>query len=132
MYNFKAIVADETAIAEFTFFTKAGQKITGHSCSDVMQKFEATDKTKLPVELVNTIGKNHIFQIQFSPNTQKGAGRFIVNDVLDIQPTSEQGNAGLMTNASINKDKGADTQLAISTILTIKDSTSKDKSIPGM
>ncbi|GJU24125.1 DNA helicase [Tanacetum coccineum] len=114
--------ADSTATAEFTFFTKAGQKITGHSCSDVMQKFEATNKTKLPVELVNTIGKNHIFQIQFSPNIQKGAGRFIVNDVLDIQPTSEQGNA----------DKGADTQLATSTILTIQDSTSKDSSIPGM
>ncbi|GJR12828.1 nucleic acid-binding, OB-fold protein [Tanacetum coccineum] len=131
-YNFKATVADGTTTAEFTFFTEVGQKIIGHSCSDVMQKFEATDKTKLPVELVNTIGKNHIFQIQFSPNTQKGAGRFIVNDVLDIQPTNEQGNAGLMTHASINKDKGADTQLATSTILTIQDSTSKDSSMPGM
>ncbi|GJU76322.1 DNA helicase [Tanacetum coccineum] len=93
-YNFKATVADSTATAEFTFFTKAGQKITDHSCSDVMQKFEATDKTKLPVELVNTIG--------------------------------------LMTHASINKDKGADTQLATSIILTIQDSTSKDNSMPAV
>nr|GFA08196.1 hypothetical protein [Tanacetum cinerariifolium] len=62
-YNFKAIVADGTTTAEFTFFTKAGQKITIHSCSDVMQKFEATDRIKLPIELVNTIGKKHIFQI---------------------------------------------------------------------
>nr|GEW84695.1 helitron helicase-like domain-containing protein [Tanacetum cinerariifolium] len=65
-----------------------------HQHRDVMQKFKATARTKLPVELVNTIGKKHIFQIQFSLNTQKGAGRFIVNDVLDIEPTSEQGNAG--------------------------------------
>nr|GEW82236.1 hypothetical protein [Tanacetum cinerariifolium] len=86
MYNFKATVVDGTTTAGFTFFTKAVQKITGHSCSDVVQKFKATDKTQLPVEFVNTIGKNHIFQIQFSPNIQKGAGQFIVNYVLDIQP----------------------------------------------
>ncbi|GJX30769.1 DNA helicase [Tanacetum coccineum] len=125
-------VADGTVTAEFTFFTEAGEKIIGHSYSDVMHKFETTDKTKLPVELVNTIGKNHIFQIQFSLNTQRGAGRFITNDVLDIQPTNDQRNAGLMTHASINKDKGADTQLATSTILTIQDSTSQDSNMPGM
>ncbi|GJW11330.1 DNA helicase [Tanacetum coccineum] len=130
-YNFTATVADGTATAEFTFFTEAGQKIVGQSCSDVMQKFEASDKTKLPVELVNTIGTNHIFQIQFSPNTHKGAGRFIVNDVLDIQTTHEQQDAGLMSHASINKDKGLDTQLATGTVLTIQDSTSKDSSMPA-
>ncbi|GJZ34010.1 DNA helicase [Tanacetum coccineum] len=119
-YNFTATVADGTATAEFTFFTEAGQKIVGQSCSDVMQKFEASDKTKLPVELVNTIGTNHIFQIQFSPNTHKGAGRFIVNDVLDIQTTHEQQDA----------DNGLNTQLATGTVLTIQDSTSKDSSMP--
>ncbi|GJV96897.1 nucleic acid-binding, OB-fold protein [Tanacetum coccineum] len=44
-YNFKATVIDGTATAEFTFFTEVGQKITGHPCSHLMQKFEATDKT---------------------------------------------------------------------------------------
>nr|GEX02196.1 DNA helicase [Tanacetum cinerariifolium] len=48
-YNFRATVADETATAEFTFFTAAGQKITGHPRSHLRQKFEATDKTQLPV-----------------------------------------------------------------------------------
>ncbi|GJT92833.1 DNA helicase [Tanacetum coccineum] len=130
-YNFKATIADGTTTVEFTCFTEAGQKITRRSCSDVMQKFEATDKTQLPVELVNTIGKNHIFQIQFSPNTPKGAGQFIVNDVLDIQPAGEQENLGLMTHASTSKEKGADTKLATSTVLTSQDSTSKDSSMPG-
>ncbi|GJZ45860.1 DNA helicase [Tanacetum coccineum] len=54
-YNFKATVIDGTATAEFTFFTEVGQKITGHPCSHLMQKFKATDKTQLPIEMVNTI-----------------------------------------------------------------------------
>ncbi|GJR91986.1 nucleic acid-binding, OB-fold protein [Tanacetum coccineum] len=124
-YNFKATVTDGTATAEFTFFTEAGQKITGHPCSHLMEKFEATDKTQLPIEMVNTIGKKHIFQIQFTPSTQKGAGRFIVNDVLDIK------SAGLMINESTSKDKGVDTESSTSTALTTKDSTNEDKSIPG-
>ncbi|GKD08550.1 DNA helicase, partial [Tanacetum coccineum] len=45
MYNFKATVTDGTATTEFTFFTEAGEKITGHSCSHLREKFEATDKT---------------------------------------------------------------------------------------
>ncbi|GJR08537.1 nucleic acid-binding, OB-fold protein [Tanacetum coccineum] len=125
-YNFKATVADGTATAEFTFFTQAGQKIVGHSCSDVIQRYQATDKTQLPVELVNTVGKNHIFQIQFSPNTQKGARRFIVNDVLDIEPANERTNAGFLPHTPINKDKGVNTEFTTQTVLTIEDSSSKD------
>ncbi|GJV02996.1 nucleic acid-binding, OB-fold protein [Tanacetum coccineum] len=82
-YNFNATVTDATSTAEFTFFTEAGEKITGNPCSHLMEKFETTDKTQLPVEMVNIVGKKHIFQIQFAPSTQKGAGRFIVNDVVN-------------------------------------------------
>ncbi|GJR22637.1 DNA helicase [Tanacetum coccineum] len=67
LYNFKAIVADGMATAEFTFFTDTGQNIIGHPCSHLMQNFEATDKTQLPIEMVNTIVQKHIFQIQFTP-----------------------------------------------------------------
>nr|GEY69729.1 hypothetical protein [Tanacetum cinerariifolium] len=56
VYNFKATVTNGTATAEFTFFTESGEKITGHPCSHLMEKFEATDKTQLPIEMVNTIG----------------------------------------------------------------------------
>ncbi|GJV30357.1 DNA helicase [Tanacetum coccineum] len=93
-YNFKVTVADGTATAEFTFFTAAGQKITGHPCSYLKQKYEPTDTSQLPVEMVNTIGEKHIFQIEFDPSTQKGAGRFIVNDILDINPPIEKRNTG--------------------------------------
>ncbi|GKA89715.1 DNA helicase, partial [Tanacetum coccineum] len=68
-YNFKATVADGTATAEFTFFTAVGQKITGHPCSHLKQKYETTDTSQLPVEMVNTIGEKHIFQIEFAPST---------------------------------------------------------------
>ncbi|GJS49151.1 DNA helicase [Tanacetum coccineum] len=76
-YNFKVTAADGTATAEFTFFTAAGQKIIGHPCSYLKQKYEPTDTSQLPVEMVNTIGEKHIFQIEFDPSTQKGAGVFI-------------------------------------------------------
>ncbi|GJU45743.1 DNA helicase [Tanacetum coccineum] len=93
-YNFKVTAADGTATAEFTFFTAAGQKIIGHPCSYLKQKYEPTDTSQLPVEMVNTIGEKHIFQIEFDPSTQKGAGRFIVNDILDINPPTEKRNTG--------------------------------------
>nr|GEW96301.1 DNA helicase [Tanacetum cinerariifolium] len=130
-YNFKAIVTDATATSEFTF-TEAGEKITGYPFSQLMEKFKATDKTQLPIEMVNTIGKKHIFQIQFSLSTQKGAERFIVNDVLDIKSAVEKRNTGLMINESTNKDKGVDTESSTSTTLTTKDSINEDKSIPEL
>ncbi|GJU16749.1 nucleic acid-binding, OB-fold protein [Tanacetum coccineum] len=131
-YNFKATVTDATATAEFTFFTEAGEKITGHPCSHLMEKFETTDKTQLPVEMVNIIGKKHIFQIQFAPSTQKGAGRFIVNDVLDIKSTVEKTNIGLMINESTSKDKDVDIESSTSMALTTDDLTNEDKSIPDI
>ncbi|GJY05974.1 hypothetical protein Tco_0371914 [Tanacetum coccineum] len=54
---------------------------------------------------------NAVFQIQFTPNTPKEAGEFTVVDVLDIQSAIETKNIG--------------------TSATTKESTKKDKSIPG-
>nr|GEZ07707.1 hypothetical protein [Tanacetum cinerariifolium] len=131
-YNFKATVTDGTATVEFTFFTEAGEKMIGHTCSHLREKFKATDKTQLPIEMVNMIGKKHIFQIQFASSTQKGSGRFIVNDVLDIKSPVEKRNIGLMVNESTSKDKGVDTESSTSTSLTAKDSTNEDETIPSM
>ncbi|GKA06643.1 DNA helicase [Tanacetum coccineum] len=64
-YNFKATVADGTATAEFTFFTAAGQKITGHPCSHLKEKCETTDTSQLPVEMMNEIGENTSFKSSF-------------------------------------------------------------------
>ncbi|GJR27119.1 nucleic acid-binding, OB-fold protein [Tanacetum coccineum] len=131
-YNFKATVADGTATAEFTFFTAAGQKITGHPCSHLKEKYETTDTSQLPVEMVNAIGEKHIFQIEFAPSTQKGAARFIVNDILDINPAAEKRNTGQMINQSTSKDKSVATELATSTAPATIDSTNKDTGVPGM
>nr|GEZ41233.1 hypothetical protein [Tanacetum cinerariifolium] len=54
-YNFKATITDGIATAEFTFFIEAGEKMTCHTCSHLKEKFEATDKTQLPIEMVNMI-----------------------------------------------------------------------------
>ncbi|GJW01098.1 nucleic acid-binding, OB-fold protein [Tanacetum coccineum] len=37
-YNFKGTTTDATTIAQFTFFTNVGEKITGHSCSQLAQR----------------------------------------------------------------------------------------------
>ncbi|GJZ91853.1 helitron helicase-like domain-containing protein [Tanacetum coccineum] len=39
-YNFKAAVTDGTENAQFTFFTNAGYKITGHPCTQLAQKYQ--------------------------------------------------------------------------------------------
>ncbi|GJR23424.1 hypothetical protein Tco_0971951 [Tanacetum coccineum] len=88
--------------------------------------------SQLPVEIVNIIGQKHVFQIEFAPSAQKGAARFIANDILDINPAAEKRNTGQMRNELTSKDKGVDTEFATSTALTTTDSTNEDKSMPGM
>ncbi|GJT05817.1 DNA helicase [Tanacetum coccineum] len=76
---------------------------------------------------------------KFVESAKNGAGRFIVNDILDIQTPIDKQSAGdklATTSASplnqlANKDKAADTQLATTLAPTVKESTSKDKDIPG-
>ncbi|GKB39499.1 hypothetical protein Tco_0884441 [Tanacetum coccineum] len=71
-----------------------GEKITGHSYSQVAQKYKETGEQRFPTEIVNTIGKKHIFQIRYALSTQRGAGAFIANDVLDIQLAIQTEDAG--------------------------------------
>nr|GEY44114.1 helitron helicase-like domain-containing protein [Tanacetum cinerariifolium] len=115
-YNFKDTVSDATAIAHFTFFTKAGEKITGHSCSELAAKYKGIDQRQLPIEVVNIIGKKQIFQIQFTSFIRQGSGQFTVIDILDIQPPIETKNIG--------------TTLDASTFETTEESTGKGKNIP--
>ncbi|GKC96583.1 nucleic acid-binding, OB-fold protein [Tanacetum coccineum] len=139
-YNFKDIVADGTATAQFTFFTNLGEKITGHPCSELAQKYKATNQQQLPIELVNIIGKKHIFQFHFTPSMQKGAGKFIVDDILDIQKVVETQHIGTMLATSSFATTGESTGksidlpgVAMSTSSSIpgNDSNKKDKGITG-
>ncbi|GKE82209.1 nucleic acid-binding, OB-fold protein [Tanacetum coccineum] len=116
-YKFKAAVTDGTATAQFTFFTKAGEKITGHPCSQVAQKYKETDEQRLPTEIVNIIGKRRIFQIHYTPSTQRGAAAFVADDVLDIQPT-------IQTEAS-------GTAIAATSATPSKETASKEKHVTG-
>ncbi|GKC15018.1 hypothetical protein Tco_1011800, partial [Tanacetum coccineum] len=42
-----------------------------------------------PTEIRDIIGIKHVFQIHFLTSTQKGAGEFIVDDILDMHPAVE-------------------------------------------
>ncbi|GKD74818.1 hypothetical protein Tco_1333100, partial [Tanacetum coccineum] len=68
--------------------TEAGQKITGLPCAHLMQKFKATDKTQLPIEMVNIIG------LMINESTSKDKG---VDTELSTSTT-------LTTNDSTNED----------------------------
>ncbi|GKB03399.1 nucleic acid-binding, OB-fold protein, partial [Tanacetum coccineum] len=115
-YNFKAKVTDGSAIAKFTFFTKAAEKIDGRPCSKLAEKYRGTNQQRLPSEIVCINGKKQIFQVQYTPSTRKGAGEFTVVDILDIQPAIETQHIGAV--------------LATSTSTATEASTSKDKGIP--
>ncbi|GKC54819.1 nucleic acid-binding, OB-fold protein [Tanacetum coccineum] len=112
-YNFKATVSDATAVAYFTFFTKAGEKIIGGPCSELVAKYKSMDQRQLPIELVKIIGKTQIFQIHFTPSTRRGSGQFTVVDILDIQPALETEQTGIT--------------LDVNTTEVTEESTSKDK-----
>ncbi|GJX95631.1 DNA helicase [Tanacetum coccineum] len=81
---------------------------------------DENSKMIYPILTVNTVGKKHIFQIRFAPSTKKGAGKFVVEDILDIQTAVE------------THSTGTNTVLATISATTMKESTSKDKSTPGI
>ncbi|GJW36306.1 DNA helicase, partial [Tanacetum coccineum] len=84
VYDFKAIATDGTATAQFTFFTNADDIITNHPCTQLAQKYK-----------------------------ESGAGKFVVDDVLDIQTAV----------ATHTTDTG--TILTTSSTTTTKESNSK-------
>ncbi|GJX78233.1 ribonuclease H-like domain-containing protein [Tanacetum coccineum] len=75
-YNFKATVSDATAVAYFTFFTKAGEKITGSPCSELVAKYKIMDQR---------------------------SGQFTVVDILDIQPALEIEQTGITLDVTTTK-----------------------------
>ncbi|GJU70989.1 DNA helicase [Tanacetum coccineum] len=73
----------------------------------VAQKYKETGQQQFPTEIVNTIGKKHIFQIRYAPSTQQRAGAFIADDVLDIQlavQTEDTGTAVATSSATPSKE----------------------------
>ncbi|GKC14690.1 hypothetical protein Tco_1011472, partial [Tanacetum coccineum] len=63
LYNFNAAVTDGTASAQFTFFTNTGEQFTGHPCLQLAEKYKGTS-----------------------------AGKFTVDDILDIHPSIKSPN----------------------------------------
>ncbi|GJU39356.1 hypothetical protein Tco_1192313 [Tanacetum coccineum] len=63
--------------------------LEGHPCSQVAQRYKETRNRQFPIEIVNIIGKKHIFRIRFATSAKKGAGEFVAEDILDIGTTVE-------------------------------------------
>ncbi|GJU29776.1 nucleic acid-binding, OB-fold protein [Tanacetum coccineum] len=134
-YNFKCIVTYGTADAQFTFFTPAGDKVTGYPCSELAHKYKEADPRDIPIEILNTKGRKHIFQIRFSSSTRKGPTDFIVDDVLDkpdkptiSQSTSSSGKKAPGTPPHDVLDTVAET--FVTTIATDKNQTSTSLTVP--
>ncbi|GJT88913.1 DNA helicase [Tanacetum coccineum] len=60
-YNFKANATDGTANVQFTFFTPARDKVTGHPCSKLAEKYKQVNKRHTPSEIRDIIGKIRVF-----------------------------------------------------------------------
>ncbi|GJT86490.1 nucleic acid-binding, OB-fold protein [Tanacetum coccineum] len=100
-YKFKRYITDTSATALLTFFTPAADKITRHSCEELVETYKPADPRKIPSEILAMEGKRCFFQFHF--NTLANIADFTLNDVFDIN-SQDQG-----TNSSAEeRDKGCD------------------------
>ncbi|GJV75808.1 nucleic acid-binding, OB-fold protein [Tanacetum coccineum] len=60
-YKFKGYITDNTAMPPLPFFTPAADKITGHSCAELVAKYATADPKKIPTEILKTQGTSAIF-----------------------------------------------------------------------
>nr|GEV65924.1 hypothetical protein [Tanacetum cinerariifolium] len=81
-YKFKAYITDASGTTSLTFFTPAADKITGHSCTELVEKYKPTDPKKIPPEIWATEGKTSIFQFCYSTLTH--IIEFTLEDVFSI------------------------------------------------
>ncbi|GKB41481.1 retrovirus-related pol polyprotein from transposon TNT 1-94 [Tanacetum coccineum] len=78
-----------TANGQFTFFTPAGDEVTGHPCFEMAAKYVEADPRQIPPEIQSIIGEKHVFQIHFSSSTRNGLECFTVDAILDKTATTE-------------------------------------------
>ncbi|GKF19107.1 hypothetical protein Tco_0067745, partial [Tanacetum coccineum] len=93
-YNFKAIVTDGTANANFTFFTPAGDKVTSSSTGKGSGDFAVDNILDKPEKPTLTQGTSTSEKAS-SSSTGKGSGDFAVDNILDKpkKPTLTQGTS---------------------------------------
>ncbi|GKE18598.1 DNA helicase, partial [Tanacetum coccineum] len=82
-YKFKGYITDNTATAPLTFFTPAADKITGHSCAELVAKYAPADPKKIPTEILKTQGTSAIFQARL--NTVGNITDLTLDDVFDVK-----------------------------------------------
>ncbi|GJY40370.1 DNA helicase [Tanacetum coccineum] len=62
-YKFKAYITDASGTTSLTFFTPAADKITGHSCKELVKKYKACRPKKDTTRSLGNIGKNQYLSV---------------------------------------------------------------------
>ncbi|GKB93917.1 nucleic acid-binding, OB-fold protein, partial [Tanacetum coccineum] len=86
-YKFKSYITDASGTTSLTFFTPAADKITGHSCEELVKKYKPANPKKIPPEVLTTKGKTSIFQFHY--NTFAHVTEFTLDDVFSINTSGD-------------------------------------------
>ncbi|GKA58273.1 DNA helicase [Tanacetum coccineum] len=119
-YKFKGYIADASATALVTFFTPAADKITGHQCKELVEKYKHVNPNKMPPEVLAIQGKTSIFQFHF--NTQAKITDFTLDDVFNIN-TADQSTS----SSAEQRDKGTPPPISIPNALPVIEQEQADK-----
>ncbi|GJW60233.1 hypothetical protein Tco_0109568 [Tanacetum coccineum] len=94
-----------------TIFTPAADKIMGHSCVELVEKYKPADPKKIPSEILATPGKSGVFQ--FPLNTLGNLTDLTLDDVFNIkkQDDNTSGNAQERDKGTPSSTSATTTQL---------------------
>nr|GEY30377.1 hypothetical protein [Tanacetum cinerariifolium] len=81
-------------IVVFSFFNPSVDAISGHACSELVQKLDTTDPEQVASEVLENERKRHKFRFHFNTSSKLGAVDFILEDVLD-EATNNDGTVEL-------------------------------------
>ncbi|GKB59261.1 hypothetical protein Tco_0915447 [Tanacetum coccineum] len=87
LYKFKAYITDTSGTTSLTFLTPAADKITGHSCKELVEKYKPANLKKIPPEVLATEGKTSISQFRY--NTFAHVTKFTLDDVFSINTSGD-------------------------------------------
>ncbi|PWA43981.1 nucleic acid-binding, OB-fold protein [Artemisia annua] len=89
-YNFRATITDNTATGQFTFFTPKADEFVGVDCARLASSAENRGPRQFPDELHAIVGKKHTFQFHYTPTSRQGSVEFIVDEIFEIEKTSNK------------------------------------------
>ncbi|GJR20423.1 hypothetical protein Tco_0968950 [Tanacetum coccineum] len=111
-----------TTTAPLTFFTPAADKVTNHSCSELVEKYKPADPKKIPAEILAVQGKSRIFQ--FHLNNMGSFTDLTLNAVYDIKKPT---NSTTDIAQAVDKGTTSSTSAIITESIEKQEETDKGK-----